>query len=1005
MSFGFKKRSFFIVVLFVLTFFVSIIEVNADVVSIERIAKWNSYPVPNGEGSPGGISTNGDYVVYSSSSNNLVTGDTNNKNDIFLYDNVNNTTERISVSSAGVQGNHDSVSPNISSDGRYIVFESQASNLVLGDTNVDRDIFVYDRDLDTLERVSVSSLGVEANDWSYYGSISSDGRYVTFQSDATNLVAGDTNGVTDVFVYDRTLDTIERISLGDMGAESDGVSDTSRISGDGLFVSFYSQATNLVASDTNGVADIFVRNLTLDTTERVSISTLGVESDAASAFSFISSDGRYVAFHSDATNLVTGDTNGVGDVFVYERTLGTIERVSITSLGVEASDGASGYPSLSSDGRYITFDSQATDLVAGDTNGQGDVFVYDRTSDNLERVSVNNEGEEGDNVSTNTFISPDGNYVTFFSQSSNFSEDHPLLGGDVFIYNRTADTTERALAFRTRVEGDQTMSYPSMSSDGVYVAFSSSATNLISSDTNVVDDIFVQNTTTGVIERVSVSSLGVEGDGSSYSPSISSDGRYVAFNSSAANLVAGDTNVYDDVFVYDRTLDTIERVSISTLGVEAEFGGFNPSISSDGRYVSFTSESSNLVPEDTAYTSDIFVYDRTLDTMERVSVSSLGVEADNSSQYSPMSSDGRYVAFESVATNLVDGDTNARSDIFVYDRTLDTVERVSVNTLGVQGNGNSNTPAISANGRYVAFESVATNLVDSDTNAKRDVFIQDRTLNTTTKVSVSSLGVEGNDHSYFPTVSIDGRYIAYYSVATNLVTDDSNAETDLFLYDQDTDTNERISLTYLGGQADGGTTNIPSYPSMSSDGLSIAFQSNATNLVVDDLNSVYDVFYITLDNTADAEDVVVEEEEVVETPSSSSSGSSRGVARVSLVVIVPPNTPTPCTGGALFSNLTGAPCKSTNPNTPSFPNTPSQFQFLNNLSSGIIHPDVLQLQKYLNTHGFPVTLSGAGSPGFETNKFGALTRASLIKFQLANNITPAVGFFGPITRGMVNSPN
>ncbi len=994
MSFGLKKCFFFIVVLFILTFFVSIIELNADVVSIDRIAKWNSYPVPNGEGSPSGISINGDYVVYSSSSNNLVTGDTNSKNDIFLYDNVNNTTERISVNSAGVQGNHDSVSPNISSDGRYIVFESQASNLVLGDTNGDRDIFVYDRDLDTLERVSVSSLGVEANDWSYYGSISSDGRYVTFQSDATNLVVGDTNGVTDVFVYDRTLDTIERISLDDMGAESDGVSDTSRISGDGLFVSFYSQATNLVASDTNGVADIFVRNLTLDTTERVSISTLGVESDAASAFSSISSDGRYVAFHSDATNLVPGDTNGVGDVFVYDRTLDTIERVSVTSLGVEASDGASGYPSLSSDGRYVTFDSQATDLVAGDTNGQGDVFVYDRTSDNLERVSVNNEGEEGDSVSTNTFISPDGNYVTFFSQSSNFSEDYPLIAGDVFIYNRTADTIERALAFRTRVEGDQTMSYPSMSSDGVYVAFSSSATNLISSDTNVVDDIFIQNTTTGVIERVSVSSLGVEGDGSSYSPSISSDGRYVAFNSSAANLVAGDTNVYDDVFVYDRTLDTIERVSISTLGVEGEFGGFNPYISSDGRYVSFTSESSNLVPEDTAYTSDIFVYDRTLDIMERVSVSSLGVEADNSSQYSPMSSDGRYVAFESVATNLVDGDTNARSDIFVYDRTLDTVERVSVSTLGVQGNGNSNTPAISANGRYVAFESVATNLVDSDTNAKRDIFIHDRTLNTTEKISISTLGVEGNDHSYFPTVSMNGRYIAYYSVATNLVTDDSNSETDLFVYDQDTNTNERISLTYLGGQADGGTTNIPSYPSMSSDGLSIAFQSNATNLVVDDLNSVYDVFYITLDNTADAEDVVVEEE-IIEIPHSTS-GSTRNLRNSILnndTTPTFPNTPAPkdCITAYKFSPSTGLPC------------TQLKFLFKNNLELGMIHPDVKELQKYLNTNGFPVATTGAGSLGNETEKLGALTKKALIKFQQAKNIIPAVGFFGPITRGLINN--
>ena len=1000
MSFGFKKRSFFIVVLFVLTFFVSIIEVNADVVSIERIAKWNSYVVGNGETAPYGVSTDGDYVVFYSSSSNLVDGDTNSKNDVFLYNNTNNTILRISVNSDGVQGNNDSNSPTISPDGRYISFHSNASNLVAGDTNARSDIFVYDRTLEVMERVSLSSLGAQGNDHSFLPSITPDGRYIAFQSDATNLVAGDTNAVSDVFLYDRTLDTIERVSLDDMGAEGDNSSDSPKISEDGLFITFVSTSTNLVADDTNGFAyDVFVRDLTLDTTERVSISTLGVEADGGSGVPGISSDGRYVNFQSDATSLVPGDTNGQTDVFVYDRNLNTIERVSISSLGEEGTGGYSSYSMMSSDGRYVTFESTTSDLVPGDTNGNADIFVYDRNLDTLERVSLTDEGVEGNINSNVAAISPDGNYVSFFSQATNFDEDYIVTVADVFIYNRTADTIEHVLAYRDRVEANDVSVYPSVSSLGLYVAFASPATNLVPDDSNLTYDIFVQNTTTGAIERVSVSSLGAEADGSSYYPAISSDGRYVAFYSSATNLVAGDANGTDDIFVYDRTLDTIERVSVSSLGVEGEYGSALPSISSDGRYVAFYSEASSLVPEDTGPTADIFVYDRTLDTIERVSVSSLGVEANDYSQSPTISADGRYIAFESGATNLVDGDTNARSDIFVYDRTLDTIERVSVSTLGVEGNGNSSTASISANGRYVVFESIATNLVDSDTNVKRDIFIHDRTLNTTNRVSVSTLGVEGDNHSYSPVVSVDGRYITYYSTATNLVLSDANAEIDVFLYDQDTDVTSRISVQENDTEANGGNNSATGFGELaiSPNGLYVVFKSSATDLVLYDANSYPDLFFLTLDNTADAEDVVVEEEEVVETPRSTS-GSTRtlrnSILNNNITPVIPGALNTPvskdCIASYKFSPSTGLPCL-------------NKFTFQNNLSLKMIHPDVKELQKYLNTHGYPVALSGAGSLGNETTKFGPLTKSALIKFQQAKNIIPAVGFFGPITRGLINN--
>ncbi len=282
--------------------------------------------------------------------------------------------ERVSVADDGTEGNHASYVPSISADGRFVAFYSNASNLVAGDTNALWDVFVVDRDLDTIERVSVGGDGTEANNGSYQPSISADGRFVTFYSNATNLVAGDTNAQSDVFVVDRDLDTIERVSVAGDGTEGNGQSYIPSISADGRFVTFYSWASNLVAGDTNGQYDVFVVDRDLDTIERVSVADDGTEGDSASLRPSISADGRFVTFDSAATNLVAGDTNGQWDIFVVDRDLDTIERVSVADDGGE-SDRTSHWPQLSADGRFVTFGSFATNLVAGDTNGQWDVFV------------------------------------------------------------------------------------------------------------------------------------------------------------------------------------------------------------------------------------------------------------------------------------------------------------------------------------------------------------------------------------------------------------------------------------------------------------------------------------------------------------------------------------------------------------------------------------------------------------------------------------------------------
>ncbi len=206
-------------------------------------------------------------------------------------------------------------------------------------------------------------------------------------------------------------------------------------------------------------------------------------------------------------------------------------------------------------------------------------------------------------------------------------------------------------------------------------------------------------------------------------PALSADGRYVTFFSDASNLVPGDNNGTHDIFVYDRTTRTIERVSVSDAGVEGNGGSFYPALSADGRYVTFSSFASNLAAGDNNGEFDIFVYDRITRTIERVSVSDAAVEGNGDSESPALSADGRYVTFYSDASNLVPGDNNGTDDIFVYDRTTRSIERVSVSDAAVEGNGDSLEPALSADGRYVTFRSFASNLVPGDNNSERDIFI------------------------------------------------------------------------------------------------------------------------------------------------------------------------------------------------------------------------------------------------------------------------------------------
>ena len=357
-------------------------------------------------------------------------------------------------------------------------------------------------------------------------------------------------------------------------------------------------------------------------------------------------------------------------------------------------------------------------------------------------------------------------------------------------------------------------------------------------ETGVTGPTGPQGETGPKISRVSVASDGTQGDFQSLSPSISADGRYIAFQASARNLVSGDTNGKQDVFVHDRQTSSTSRVSVASDGTQGDGSSLEPSISADGRYVVFHSHSTNLVSGDTNSNPDVFVHDRQTSTTSRVSVASDGTQGNGLSQASSLSADGRYVVFQSVANNLVLSDTNNNADIFVHDRQSLSTILVSVASDGTQGNSFSTTPSISADGRYVSFGSNASNLVSGDTNDLTDVFVHDLQTSATTLVSVASDGTQGRDISQTSSISADGRYVFFNSSATNLVSGDTNGFTDVFVHDRQTSVTTLVSVATDGTQGGGASSGV----FVSADGRYVAFHSEATNFVSGDTNDARDIF-------------------------------------------------------------------------------------------------------------------------------------------------------------------
>jgi RHS repeat-associated protein len=389
-------------------------------------------------------------------------------------------TTMASVTTTGGLGDDGSDAPSVSADGRYVAFESWATNLVPGDTNDRGDIFVRDRGTGVTTRVSVTSSGGQSSWASYQPSISADGRFVAFESYSPTLVPGDANGTNDVFVHDRASGTTSLVSLAGGGAQGNGWSQEPAISGNGRYVAFRSGATNLVGGDTNNQDDVFVRDLHTGTTTRASIGNVGQEANYGSWEPAISENGRYVAFVSWSMNLINSETNFNRTIYLRDTAAGTTSRVSVAAGG-GLPDGHSDRPVITPDGRWVGYSTRATNLVSSDTSINEDVVLYDRQTGTNHLASVNGAGNGS--FGTRFSMSADARYVAFVQ--------YP----DVVVRDRTLGLTRTVSQDSWGLDANSGSGEPAMSADGRWVMFSSSASNLVHGDTNLVGDVFAYDTT------------------------------------------------------------------------------------------------------------------------------------------------------------------------------------------------------------------------------------------------------------------------------------------------------------------------------------------------------------------------------------------------------------------------------------------------------------------------------------------------------------------------------
>jgi Tol biopolymer transport system component len=749
------------------------------------------------------ISDDGRFVVFESVAANLVAGDNDNSADVFLRDMLTGATTLVGPipGTLGVSGiANDSA---ISGNGRFIAFASDTASLVSGVTSSGVQIYIKDMQTGAIALASTGA-GGPANAYCFNPMLSADGRFVAFTSFADNLVAGDNNQHQDVFLKDMQTGAVTLVNAGPT-VPDDPSPNVYGISGDGRYIAFSQGGSFVKDLQTGSLTSIMGDNLFLSANGRyvsftldnqVSVEDLqtGAVTLASAGFlgpgngrssdSILNADGRFLMFQSDATNLVDGDTNGLPDTFLKDMTTGSLSIVPIATANQNSVNFVS--LALSADGRYVSFSTDASNLVPGDTNNASDVFLRDLQTGTVSLVSahaLNLPSLTANGDSNHPTISADGRYVVFESNALNL----PVQPGNPYgyIYRKDlASGTITLISSGAAGPANGGSGWPAMSPDGRYVAFLSSATNLVSSQPSQTG-IFVKDLQTGNIVLASTDSAG-----QSYNPvpgfAIGPNGRYLAFEGYGIGTVTSLPDYAPD-YLYLKDLQT---GAISTLSTDRGRGqNFEPNFSSDGHYLAFMSRDANLVPGDTNNSFDVFIKDLQTGTITLVSTGASG--QGNGDSYLPsLSGDGHLVAFVSDASNLVPGDTNGRPDVFLKDLQTGSIARITDDSYHL---ANPIRIALSADGRFLAFNA------ESGTAAVPQVFLEDLQTGKVTLVTTGVGGGMGNGATYTLSISTNGGVLAFDSNASNLVLGDFNSRGDVFVATQ----NQVVLALNSGGGAAG----------------------------------------------------------------------------------------------------------------------------------------------------------------------------------------------------------
>lgn len=768
-----------------------------------------------------GVSDDGRFVVFLSQATNLVPTEGRAYQQVFLADRQTGSIRRISQAPNGTPGIGNSSEPVISGDGRVVVFATAARNLLPGETTVPGGVFVWDRTTATLERANRPDPG-QPEGTGTSPSVSRDGRRIVFAT-SIPLVAGDTNNLQDIYLRDRDSGTLQVLSVTPTGASSSGSSITPMISADGLHVAFTSSSPDLVEDDTNGVTDVFVRDLESGTTERVSVGKGGRQADGMSNEPRISSDGSRVAFQSNAGNLDPDATGGTTQVFLRSR------RDAVTLLVSLSPDrnpltGSPTLDAISADGRWVLFRCSSPRLPPFPSQSAARLFAYDVGADDVVALAYSDAGEPALRPPTwmgiseplvhGGTISPDGRFVAFSSVAWNLAPGDGNRLSDVFLLDRQTTSIDLAIALagshsevgRGLVGPDLPQLLNHSRSDGA--------------DTEL--EVRVINRGPVPVRPILQAEIGPDPAEIRWPPgTTASTIDPIAPFPPGPNVVRlptldpGASLLFSVTLPHDPGNDSMTRLRLAAYHAD---DGTHPSATSDRVTAMVTTPLQ-------------------APGLEWVSRDLNAAPLNQHAEAVSASADGSKVVFQSFADTVVQGDANESQDVFLRDRTTGQARVVSSRTSIANATDWSESPQISGDGRLVVFASWANNL-GADANNTEDIFLKDLVTGRIDLVNRRG-GVYGNFASEGPRISADGRFIAYHSHATALATNDNNGEADIFLYEVETRTTRLLSLTPEGTPANGDSSN----PVLSADGRFVLFLSHADNLTaIPDTNRSQDVF-------------------------------------------------------------------------------------------------------------------------------------------------------------------